>query len=314
MRSALTIFHSIFLLLFVAALAPSAATAVEPERLFLQQVGSSSAIVKWRGGDADQACVARKIKRLSRKLKSEKSKKSRKSRKVQCVTAEITAGNHKEAKFTHLKQNRDYFYILGAPGPGAATSPDQRFRTSPRRNKSPRDGNVHMWLIGDSGTATEVSPRDGQPTHPGEAEAVRDGFEIYNADKEPVDLFVLLGDNAYLEGTDAQWQGAFFDIYPNVMNKAAVWPTIGNHEMGGGCFDISIFVGLEPGSFFRFIGGVSSSSDPASFNGGPADCSTGSPVPGPDGSGPPYLSIFSLPSAGEGGGVPSGTGQYYSTC
>ena len=313
MRSALTIFYSTFLLFFVATLAPTAATAVEPERLFLQQVGSNSAIIKWRGGDADQACVARKIKRLSRNLKSEKSKKSRKSRKVQCVTAAVTAGNHKEAKFTHLKKNRDYFYILGEPGPGAATSPEQRFRTTPGRNKSPKDGNVHMWLIGDSGTATEVNPRSGEFTHPGEAEAVRDGFKIYNADKEPVDLFVLLGDNAYLEGTDEQWQGAFFDIYPDIMNKAAVWPTIGNHEMGGDCYDISIFVGLPPGSFFTFIGGTSGSSDPLSFNGGPADCSTGSPVPGPDGSGLPYLDIFSLPSAGEGGGVPSGTEQYYST-
>ncbi len=288
------------------------ASAEEPERLFLQQVGSKSAILKWRG-DADQACVAKKIRHLRKKMKSRRSSKSSKSKKVQCRTATVTAGDHKEVKFKHLKQNRDYFYILGAPGKGAATSPEQRFRTSPKRNKPPKDGNVHMWLLGDSGTVTEQSPFSGEFTHPGEAEMVRDGFEIYNADKEPVDLLVLLGDNAYLEGTDAQWQGAFFDIYPEIMNKAAVWPTIGNHEMGGDCFDLSPFIGggLPPGSFVAFIGGTSSSADPASYIGA-ADCSSGSPVPGPDGSGPPYLDIFSLPSAGELGGVPSGTEQYYS--
>jgi len=308
MRPVLTIIYSSFLLLFVAGLAPSAATAVEPERLFLQQVGSNSAIIKWRGGDADQACVARKIKRLSRNLKSKKSLKSRKSRKVQCVTAAVTAGNHKEAKFTHLKKNRDYFYILGEPGPGAATSPEQRFRTSPGRNKSPKDGNVHIWLIGDSGTATEtqLGPPLGDGvtlTHPGEALEVKHGFEIYNADKEPIDLFLLLGDNAYFTGTDDQWQGALFEIYPEILKGASVWPTIGNHEMGGTDFDLSEFLGYPPGSVVGFIGGTSFSSDPLTWDDGD---------PTTVDNGPPYLDIFSLPSGGEVGGVPSGTEQYYS--
>jgi hypothetical protein len=276
-----------------------AAAAEDPSRLFLQQVGTNSAIVKWRGS-ADLVCWAKKISDL------------KKPRWPKCATASMTAGGHKEATLFDLAPDHEYFYSLGAPGPGAG-SVEQRFRTAPDGNKPPKDGSVHIWLIGDSGTATEVSPFTGQFTHPGEAEQVKQGFLTYNADKEPVDLFVLLGDNAYLEGTDAQWQGAFFDIYPNIMNKAAVWPTIGNHEMGGDCFDLSVFLGLPPGSLPPFfLGGVSSSADPLSYNGGPADCSSGVAVPGPDGSGLPYLDIFSLPSGGELGGVPSGTEQYYS--
>lgn len=34
-----------------------------------------------------------------------------------------------------------------------------------------------------------------------------------------MDLLLLLGDNAYLEGTDAQWQGAFFEIYPQTRGR-----------------------------------------------------------------------------------------------
>lgn len=281
------------------AITTATAQAEPPERLFLQQVGWDSAVVKWRGGDADQVCYARWPVLLNLPWWP------------RCVSATVTELGHSEVRLNRLRPDRTYFYVLGEPGPGAF-DPEQHFRTAPRGNRPPRDGNTHIWLIGDSGTETEVSPFTGEFTHPGEAEEVKQGFLTYNEGKEPVDLFVLLGDNAYLEGTDAQWQGAFFDIYPQLMNKAAVWPTIGNHEMGGDCFDLSAFIGLPPGSFFTFLGGTSDSSDPFSFIGGPADCSTGVPVPGADGSGPPYLGIFSLPWDGSQGGVPSGTEQYYS--
>lgn len=276
-----------------------------PERVFLQQVGAKSAIVKWRGGDADRVCYSTWPQALNFPWWPV------------CVTAEETAGGHREAKLSRLRPDRKYFYVIGDPGPGAFNE-EQRFTTAPRANRPPRDGNTRLWLVGDSGTETEQSPFTGEFTHPGEAEEVKQGFLTFQENEgggkggDDIDLFVLLGDNAYLEGTDAQWQGAFFDIYPNIMNKAAVWPTIGNHEMGGACFDISAFVGLPPGSFFTFLGGTTDFSDPLLYNGGPADCSSGEPVPGPDGSGPPYLSIFTLPAAGEMGGVPSGTEQYYS--
>jgi len=167
MRSQLRIFSLVSSALLLGSIG-QIASADEPERLFLQQVGSKSAIVKWRG-DADQACVAEKIKDLRKSLKSMKSSKGK---KVQCVTAVVTAGNHKEAQFDDLKQDRDYYYILGEPGKDAATSVAQRFRTSPKKNKPPKDGNTHIWLIGDSGTATEtqLNPPLGDGvslTHPG---------------------------------------------------------------------------------------------------------------------------------------------------
>ena len=148
----------------------------------------------------------------------------------------------------------------------------------------------------------------GFTTHPGEALAVKQGFLKYNREQagdEPLDLLLLLGDNAYLEGTDAQWQGAFFDIYPELIKQTAVWPTIGNHEMGAAPLDICIFgplPGCDKGPVVMPLGGVSESADPDSYD------SSGD---GPDPGGLPYLNIFSLPAAGELGGVPSGTEQYY---
>jgi len=280
----------------LAAIGSAAAAQAAPERVFLQQVDAHSAIVKWRGGDATQVCWSPVPFFL------------RVRHWPLCVEGTPTEGGHLEAKIGPLSPDREIHYILGKPGPSAAIDPAQRFRTSPHRNRAPRDGNTHIWIVGDSGTATETQLKpplgDGVSlTHPGEALAVKQGFLTYNQGKEPVDLFLLLGDSAYLEGTDAQWQGAFFEIYPEIMKGAQVVPTIGNHEMGGTLFDLGPLLGLPPGRLITFLGGTSFSSDPLSWDdGNPATVDAG----------PPYLDIFTLPADGEQGGVPSGTEQYYS--
>lgn len=277
--------------------APGASAAGEaPERVFLQQVNPRSAIVKWRGGEATRVCWAPLPIFL------------RFQHWPLCRAAVETESGHLEAKIGPLVPDREIHYIIGEPGFDAPIEAAQRFRTPPVANRAPRDGNTHIWLVGDSGTATETQLKpplgDGVSlTHPGEALAVKDGFLAYNEGREPVDLFVLLGDNAYLDGSDAQWQGAFFDIYPEIMRGAQVVPTIGNHEMGGTLFDLGPFLGLPPGRLITFLGGTSSSSDPLSYDDGD---------PTTVDAGPPYLDIFTLPADGEQGGVPSGTEQYYS--
>ncbi len=265
---------------------PAPLTLDKPERLFLQQVSSNSAIVKWRG-EPNQLWFGTRKSHLSRRVDAEQ---------------EI---NHKLVRLTDLESDTQYYYaFMDDPSATAISS----FRTAPRTGEVPADGNTHIWLLGDSGTATEQS--GGHFSHAGEAIDVMNGYLKYvkeQADNEPLDLLLLLGDNAYLEGTDEQWQGAFFDIYPDILQSVATWPTIGNHEMGVGApFDICVFRKLpacEAGPVMINMGGISNSSDPDSYD---------SDGDGPDASGLPYLNIFTLPSRGELGGVPSGTEQYYS--
>ncbi|MGH7898254.1 MAG: metallophosphoesterase family protein [Candidatus Binatia bacterium] len=90
------------------------------------------------------------------------------------------------------------------------------------------------------------------------------------------------------------WQRAFFELYAGLLKRVAVWPTIGNHEMGAAS---APFMGGIP------MGGVSTSSDPASY----ADAD-----PETVDRGLPYLDTFTLPDHGEAGGVASGTELYYS--
>jgi hypothetical protein len=44
------------------------------------------------------------------------------------------------------------------------------------------------------------------------------------------DLFLMLGDNAYGTGTDAEYQAAVFETYKELLRHTPVWPTLGNHE------------------------------------------------------------------------------------
>jgi hypothetical protein len=113
---------------------------------------------------------------------------------------------------------------------------------------------------------------------------------VENNGDEPADLFLMLGDNAYNQGTDLEHQKAIFDVYPAVLATTPLWPTIGNHEMGS--FGASTSTNTND---FAVIG----------------DGSTGGPDPAPD-SPMPYLNIFTLPTNGEIGGLSSGTEQYYS--
>ena len=42
----------------------------------------------------------------------------------------------------------------------------------------------------------------------------------------------MLGDNAYTNGEDDEYQEAVFDMYPEMLRKSVLWATRGNHDRG----------------------------------------------------------------------------------
>ncbi len=245
-------------------------TEVQPERLFLQQLGPDSVIIKWRGNlaggaEADQLCFGTNIEPLLVTSQSQ---------------ATMTATGHSEVLLSGLEADTTYYYSVGGAGVADAA---HSFHTAPAHGELPADGNTRIWIVGDSGTASSGSPAAGE---------VREGFETFvkNHGNEPADLFLMLGDNAYNQGTDIEHQKAIFDVYTKLLATTPLWPTIGNHEMGS----FGSAVSTSPNDY-KIIGNGSS----------------GGPDPAPD-SPMPYLNIFTLPTNGEIGGLPSGTEQYYS--
>ena len=246
---------------------PCDGTETESSRLFLQQLTDSSVIIKWRG-DADAACIGTSANNLATR-----------------IAATATEGDHKEALVTGLSARTTYHYSIG----GAPEAPaGQHFTTAPARGELPAGGATRLWLIGDSGTGGDDERED----YEGDAAEVLAGLQSFvEADGKPVDLFLMLGDNAYAVGSDFNYQQAVFDIYPDLLKTTSLWPTIGNHEMG---------IGFLFGSLA--IAGLGTSADPDSW----LETAESEPVR------MPYLDIFSLPAQAEAGGVPSGTEQYYS--
>jgi hypothetical protein len=154
---------------------------------------------------------------------------------------------------TGLTPATTYYYSVGSvAGAFVGDDADHYFRTAPTTGATTP---FRIWTIGDAGFV-------GAPL-----DAVRDSFKAYNGGTSATDLFLLLGDNAYLTGTDAQYQAAVYDVHADMLRTTPVYSTFGNHE--------------------RF-----SSLDLSQ---------TG-----------PYFDMFTFPTAGQAGGVASGTEAYYS--
>lgn len=137
------------------------------------------------------------------------------------------------------------------------TDATHQFRTLPPAHVSV---STRIWIIGDSGTGND------------NARAVYQAYSEFTGDR-PTDVWLMLGDNAYTQGTDKQYQNAVFNLYNPLLQNTCVWPAVGNHETLWAKHD----------------------KNPLTNN--LAD---------------PYLAIFDLPSEGEAGGVPSGSELYYS--
>jgi hypothetical protein len=160
-------------------------------------------------------------------------------------------------KLSNLKPFTKYYYSIGNNA-GVTLQGDENnyFQTLPEKGKT---GFYRIAAFGDCGN-NSINQRN-----------VRDQVLKYLGDMD-LNAWILLGDNAYTHGTDAEYQAKFFNIYKeDMLKKFPLFPSPGNHD-------------------YRDIA-LSSSSDQNKIA---------------------YYQNFSVPSNGENGGVPSNTKAYYS--
>ena len=114
-----------------------------------------------------------------------------------------------------LDPDTKYYYAVGTGDEIlAGGDTDHFFVTSPVPGISRP---TRIWVLGDSGTGNS------------NARAVRDAYYDFSADRH-TDLWLMLGDNAYDNGTDSDYQDAVFDVYPEMLRRSCLWPTLGNHD------------------------------------------------------------------------------------
>ncbi|HJR58568.1 MAG TPA: carbohydrate-binding protein [Vicinamibacterales bacterium] len=119
-----------------------------------------------------------------------------------------------EVHLTGLTPDTLYYYSIGTAAATLAGDASFNFRTSP----VPGTGRpIRLWVVGDSGTADA------------NARAVRDAYTAFTGSRA-TDLWLMLGDNAYNDGFDHEYQAAVFNMYPDMLRKTVLWPTYGNHD------------------------------------------------------------------------------------
>jgi hypothetical protein len=120
-----------------------------------------------------------------------------------------------EVTVSGLSPFTKYFYSVGTTSQTLAGNDANHFFIS-----SPNGGTsvpTRIWVLGDSGTADT------------NAQAVRNAYLNFTP-TIATNLWLMLGDNAYENGTDSEYQVAVFDLYPTILRQSVLWPTIGNHD------------------------------------------------------------------------------------
>jgi hypothetical protein len=157
-----------------------------------------------------------------------------------------------EVVLTGLTPNTKYFYKIGTVyGDTIESSVNNYFYTSPVIGA---DKDTRIWVLGDCGRQSTMQTN------------TRNKYYTYNAGRY-TDLVLLLGDNAYDNGTDNEFRDRFFNYYDSVILKQSpLFPCPGNHD---------------------YANSVTTETQP-------------------------YHKLFTIPKAGEIGGVASGKQSYYS--
>ncbi len=170
---------------------------------YLQQVTDHSAMVLWTSSFAESPVLT-----LTHPGTNE----------VVEVAAEVdesaspARGKQFIAKVDGLAADTVYCYeISDAPG---LVYQSTGFKTAPRTGSNTP---VTFIAMGDLGERT------------GDQYAVLEQLKTV-----PYDFGVLTGDIAYTDGTYAQWEANYFDVYADVIDKTPFFPASGNHDYGTG--------------------------------------------------------------------------------
>lgn len=217
---------------------------VQPDLLrgpYLQVVTPTSIIVRWRTNVYDRSRVKYGLQ---------------KNRLDMRVDDSILVSEH-IVTLKNLKPFTKYYYTVGNLADTTLQGDeDNYFYTLPEKGSEQL---IRIAAFGDCGN-NSINQRN-----------VRDEILNYLGDQY-LNAWILLGDNAYVDGTDAEYQAKFFNIYKDdLLKKFPLYPVPGNHD-------------------YRDL-----QSAPASAQNTIA-----------------YYQNFSLPTEGEAGGIPSKTESYYS--
>ena len=118
-------------------------------------------------------------------------------------------------QLTGLAANTKYYYSIGSSTTTLQGDTGNYFMTHPVVGST---GPVRIWTIGDFGVNSNAQ------------NLVRDAYRNYTG-STPTNVWLWVGDNAYSDGTDAEYSTNVFAKYPYQMKNMVIWPATGNHDL-----------------------------------------------------------------------------------
>ncbi len=165
---------------------------------YLQQATESSVIVRWRTNVATDSRVNFGLQGAG-------------------LTDNVVIPNFTtdhSIKITGLSPETLYNYSIGSYSNVIMQTPNLYFQTTP---SSGDEGSYQFVVLGDCGT--------------GYQEQLDVKNAVINARGNHYDGVILLGDNAYQSGFDANYQDNFFTgKYNEIIENSVIWPCPGNHD------------------------------------------------------------------------------------
>lgn len=168
---------------------------------------------------------------------------------------------------TGLNPNTKYYYAVGSQSIYGGNSANHYFHTNPVIGSQ---DSIRVWAIGDfgKGNAGQI--------------AVKNSFLSWNGQNK-TDVWLWLGDNAYNDGKDSDYQSKVFGLagFSDIFSFLPFWPTPGNHDYNT-VWQESTFLGIPYSNI---------------------------PLENHEG---PYFNIVDVPTQAEAGGFPSNLEVFYS--
>ncbi|TWF35800.1 purple acid phosphatase-like protein [Chitinophaga polysaccharea] len=220
-------------------------TVIAPALLrgpYLQAATSNSIVIRWRTDASARSRV----------------KYGTSPDKLDRQTDDLALTTEHKVKLTNLQPGTRYYYSIGSLKEVLQGNTDNSFVTLPEPGKA---GLYRIAALGDCGD-NSINQRQ-----------VKEQLVKYLGNNH-LDAWILLGDNAYPDGTDAEYQTKFFNVYKDdLLKKYPLFPAPGNHDYHD--TDLSAKYAQETHQTT-------------------------------------YYQNFTMPSEGESGGIPSHSSSFYS--
>lgn len=166
---------------------------------YLQKGTPTSVVVRWRSNVATNSTIKYGLTAANLNL----------------TASNASSVTEHEIQLTGLSANTKYYYSIGSSTQTLQGDANNFFVTAPTVGTIKK---TNVWITGDCGNNSTNQAN------------VRNRYASYMGSNY-TDVWLLLGDNAYDAGTDAEYQSKFFDVYKDdMLKKTVLWPATGNHD------------------------------------------------------------------------------------